>query len=118
MVSPALGRPVALTVAVDATAGTLVVMVPATNPRAAADSRPVVVEIVPAPPDVESLRKILVAVLVNTPVPLNVVLVPMRSISALMALNSASRAVRCVLETVPVADSVASVIARFNSVVT
>src|SRR5581483_4724272 len=118
IVSPALGRPDALTVAVAATAGTLVLIVPATKPSAADDNRPVVVEIVPAPADVESLRKMLVAVLVNTPVPLKVVFDPIRSISALIAVNSASSAVLWVFETVPVADSVASVMARFNRVVT
>jgi hypothetical protein len=60
----------------------------------------------------------LVALEENTAVPLNVVLVPIRSISALIAVNSESRAVRWVSDTVPVADSVASVTARFSRVVT
>jgi len=65
-----------------------------------------------------SLRNTEVVVAENTEVPLKVVLLPMRSISALIEVNSASRAVRWLLPTVPVADSVASVTARFNNDVT
>ncbi len=82
-------------------------------------SEPTVTEIVLlAAAELASVRKMFVAVAVNTDVPLNVVLLPMRSISALICVNSASRAVRWLLLTVPVADSVASVTARFRSVVT
>src|SRR5882724_6771907 len=63
-------------------------------------------------------RKMEVVVAVNTDVPLNVVVLPMRSISALICVNSASRAPRCAWLTVPVEASVARVTARLRSVVT
>ena len=95
---------------------TLLALAPKPIPNA--ERAPVTTEMVLAPPPVESLRYTSVDVPVNTAVPLKVVLLPIRLISALMAVNSESNAVRCVSETVPVADSVASVTARLSRVVT
>jgi len=68
--------------------------------------------------ELASDKKMEVVVAVKTDVPLNVVVLPMRSISALICVNSASRAPRCDWLTVPVDASVASVMARLRSVVT
>ena len=57
-------------------------------------------------------RKTLVVVAVNTEVLLKVVWLPMRSISALIDVNSLSSAVACELVRPPLAASVAMVIAR------
>jgi hypothetical protein len=64
-----------------------------------------------------SLRKMLVVVAENTDVPLKVVLVPMRSISFLMEVNSLLSVVAWLVLRPPLEASVARVTARSSSVV-
>ena len=65
----------------------------APSPIPSEEITPVVAATVLVPVDVESLRNMSIEVALNTCVPLKVVFEPMRSISALIAVNSASSAV-------------------------